>query len=144
MHILQVIITVQLEINSYTIMQKWTAPKTFWCIRMTKLVKIGSSKENCLSVSVLGKQHKLLGVSILENNLKNICGKTVYNEVMGLLQEWNCVNIIRSMVFDTTSYISGPYLDACVTFQKSLGKPIFRLACRHLYYSCYLLKFLVF
>ena len=80
----------------------------------------GTLKEKCLSVSDSGKEHKLLGVPSLSNNLRNIC-----EEVMNLLKKWNCVNNIYGMVFDTTSCNTGHFSGACVTFQKWIGKPIF-------------------
>ena len=91
-----------------------------------------NSKEKRLSVSVSGKKHKLLGVpSLGRGSLKKIYGQTVCNRVMEELQKWKCVNSIKGMVFDTTRTNTGVHTGACVTFQKSLGKPIFWLACRH-------------
>ena len=79
-----------------------------------------------------GKKHKLLGVpSLGRGSLKKNYGQTVCNRVMEELQKWKCVNSIKEMVFDTTPTNTGVHTGACVTFQKSLGKPIFWLACRH-------------
>ena len=50
---------------------------------------------------------------------------------MDELQKLKCVNSINGMVFDTTRTNTGVHTGACVTFQKSLGKPIFWLAFRH-------------
>ena len=65
-------------------------------------------REKRLLVSVLGKKkHKILGVPSLGNNLQNIYGKRVCEEVMNLLEKWNCVNNIYGMVFDTTCCNTG-------------------------------------
>ena len=50
---------------------------------------------------------------------------------MDKLQKWKCVNSINGMVFDTTRTNTAVHTGACVTFQKSLGNPIFWVACRH-------------
>ena len=64
-------------------------------------------------------------------SLKKNYGQTVCNTVMDKLQKWKCLNSINGIVFDTTHNNTGVHTGACVTFQKSLGKPIFWLACRH-------------
>ena len=50
----------------------------------------GTLKVKRLSVSLSGNEHKLLEVSSLDNNLQNIYGKRVCEEVMNLLKKWNC------------------------------------------------------
>ena len=85
----------------------------------------GTLKQKRLSVSIPGKEHKRLGLPSLGKNLQNIYGKRVCEEVMNLLQKWNCVNNIYSMVFDTTSCNTGHFSGDCGIFQKYLGKSIF-------------------
>ena len=121
------------EVSSI-IRQEWTAPKNLlvhWDDKTDQTLD-GTSKEKRLSVSVSGKENKVLGVpSLGKKSLRNIYGKRVCEEVTKLLKDWNCVNNIYGMVFDTTSSNTGRLSGACVTFQKYIGKPIFWLACRH-------------
>ena len=63
--------------NSSTIKKNWAAPRNLlvhWDDKTSQTLD-GSSTEKRLSVSVSGKQHKLLGVSSLGVNLKNIYGE---------------------------------------------------------------------
>ena len=48
----------------------------------------------------------LLKFSLLDKKLNDLHCKTACNKLFGFLQEWNCVNSIIGMVFDTTSFIA--------------------------------------
>lgn len=51
--------------------------------------------------------------------------------VLQLLQEWNLVDRITAMGFDTTSTNTGVFRGACVLLEEKLGRELLWLACRH-------------
>ena len=69
-------------------MQNWTDSKNLLVHLDHKINPTldGILKEKRLSVFVSGKEHKLLGLPSLGNNLQNIYGKIVCEEVMNLLK----------------------------------------------------------
>jgi len=48
-----------------------------------------------------------------------------------LLLDWECVESIRTMVFDTTSVNTGHLSAACITIQTKIGRQLLWCPCRH-------------
>ena len=58
-------------------------------------------------------------------------GKLIGKRVYEALQEWDCVEKIKAMSFDTTSANTGHLSAACIKIQENLNKALIWLACRH-------------
>ena len=67
----------------------------------------GILKEKRLSVSVSGKEHKLLGIASLRKNLRNIYGERVCVEVMNLLKDGTVLTSFRIWFLTLQASIQG-------------------------------------
>ncbi|KAK3924257.1 Putative gustatory receptor 36b, partial [Frankliniella fusca] len=88
----------------------------------------GDVKADRLPVAVSGKgTEKLLGIPELAHG----SGECIATAVVTLLTEWNLLEHIIGLVFDTTSTNSGRWGGACVLIQQKLSMDLLELACRH-------------
>lgn len=88
------------------------------------------SKESVdrLAVLVSGEGvMKLLGVPKLTRGT----GEEQANAIFQLLNEWNIVNRVNFMCFDTTASNTGIKRGACTILQQKIGRNLLGLACRH-------------
>jgi len=70
---------------------------------------------------------KLLGVPRLPNGTGQAQATAVFN----LIQDWNRVDRVKCMSFDTTASNTGVHASTCVLLEEKLGKDLVSLACRH-------------
>uniref|UniRef100_A0A2S2PCY9 Uncharacterized protein n=1 Tax=Schizaphis graminum TaxID=13262 RepID=A0A2S2PCY9_SCHGA len=70
---------------------------------------------------------KLLGVPKIPNGT----GEAQATAVFELLEEWNLIERIHFMSFDTTASNSGVKAGACVLLEKKIKRDLLSLACRH-------------
>lgn len=89
---------------------------------------VGSGKCERTAILVTGKDiEKLLGVPKSDDST----GETQATVVFEKLKEWNLLNDVTSMCFDTTASNTGVRAGACVLLEKKLGRKMLHLACRH-------------
>lgn len=96
----------------------------------SKFITNGSSIESSdrLAVIVSGVGvTKILGIPKIESST----GIDQANAVYDLIVQWNLVNNIKSMGFDTTPSNSGHLSGACAILEKKMKKSLLGLACRH-------------
>ena len=74
---------------------------------------------------------KLLGVPALPHKSTEYAGTLVSEVTYNALNEWECVNAAKGMVFDTTTSNTGHKTAACVAVQTKLERPLLWFACRH-------------
>ncbi|CAH0550650.1 unnamed protein product [Brassicogethes aeneus] len=70
---------------------------------------------------------KLLGVPRLSSGT----GIMAANAVENLLRDWNLVDKVQAMCFDTTSVNTGTKNGCCVLLEEKIGRDLLWLACRH-------------
>lgn len=93
---------------------------------MTDLV--GHKKVDRLPVIVTGADNEqLLGVPKLNSST----GEEQANAVVELLKEWDIMDYVSGICFDTTASNTGRLSGACKRIEDQLGKPLLYLACRH-------------
>lgn len=88
----------------------------------------GNEKVDRLPVVIsqnVGSQ--LLGVPRIINGSGIAMATAVYE----LLVEWNALEDLTTMCFDTTSTNTGHLNGACVLLEQMLGRSLLALACRH-------------
>ena len=111
---------------------KFVAPKHSTLHWDGKLVPdINKQNKERLGVLVSGmpdfEESKLLGVPVITNST----GEEQANATFGLAREWELIDQVRALVFDTTASNSGWRIGACVKLEALLQKKLFMLACRH-------------
>jgi len=74
---------------------------------------------------------KLLGAPELPLHKDTGFGPKLANLTQGLLEQWNCADNIKAMVFDTTSANTGHLSAACISIQEKLGRQLLWCPCRH-------------
>jgi hypothetical protein len=81
-----------------------------------------------LAVLVSGEgTMKLLGVPKIHNSTGEAQATAVFN----LIQEWNLIDRVRLMSFDTTASNTGLKSGACVLLEQNLNRNLVSLPCRH-------------
>jgi len=80
-----------------------------------------------LLFSIENGETKLLGILKLTSGT----GQAAANAIHKQLQSWKCESIIIGMCFDTTAVNTGRLNGACMNVEKSLGRSLLWLACRH-------------
>jgi hypothetical protein len=89
---------------------------------------VGHGKVERLPVLVSGDgEEKLLGVPKLEAGT----GQNVADAVYDLLFEWNVLDNVKALGFDTTSVNTGKFKGACTLLEQKIGHDMLWLACRH-------------
>ena len=63
------------------------------------------------------------------------CGEVQAEAVMEQIKEWEVVENIVALVFDTTASNTGRYRGATIRLQKLLDRPVFFLGCKHYVYE---------
>ena len=71
--------------------------------------------------------NKLLDIPELPSSSEKARAQAVTN----CLQVWDVASNVKAMYFDTTSSNTGKKSDACTLIEKSLGKNLLFLPCRH-------------
>ncbi|XP_063974411.1 uncharacterized protein LOC135161076 [Diachasmimorpha longicaudata] len=85
-------------------------------------------KADRLSVLVSGHEwSQLLGVPRLERGT----GYTQAEAVHRLLKEWDLLDDVCTMVFDTTASNTGAFNGACILLEQLVGRDLLHLPCRH-------------
>lgn len=75
---------------------------------------------------------KLLGVPVIVQGQEKLkFGEKVATSTKHLLEDWQCADNVKAMVFDTTASNTGLWTAACVKIQEVLGRELLWLACRH-------------
>lgn len=88
----------------------------------------GKGNVNRTSVVVSSTQiMKLLGVPISLSG----CGNDEVQSVFNTLQDWELIDNIKGMCFDTTASNSGIHKGACTMLEKRLDRRLYCFACRH-------------
>ena len=67
---------------------------------------------------------KLLGVPPIPTERIEKTGPLIAEATYILLQKWNCVKCIQTMVFDTTSVNTGHVTAACISIQEQLNRQL--------------------
>lgn len=74
---------------------------------------------------------KLLGTRSYAPGTDAKSGDIISSLTLDLMEEWQCVDSIVNMVFDTTASHTGHLSAACVAIQNKLDRPLLWSACRH-------------
>ena len=74
---------------------------------------------------------KLLGAPELPSHKVTGFGPKLANLTQDLLHQWNCMDNIRAMVFDTTAANTGHLSAACISVQERLGRQLLWCPSRH-------------
>lgn len=89
---------------------------------------VGKEKVERLPVLITADGiEKLLGVAKLHSGT----GKAQADAVVDLLRQWNIVEHVSGMSFDTTASNTSLKIGACSIIEKTLGRELLWLACRH-------------
>ena len=92
----------------------------------------GVGVEERLPVLVSGLNGvKLLGVPVVKFVKGEKAGPKIAQATYDLLDQWQCKDNVKCMVFDTTSVNTGAISAGCISLQTSLNKKLLWLACRH-------------
>lgn len=87
-----------------------------------------NAKQERISIVVTGKStERLLGIPALED----VSGENIAAVAEDKVFEWNLLENIAGISFDTASINTGRYNGACILLQKKLKKNLLWLACRH-------------
>ena len=91
------------------------------------------TKIECLPV--LGSDsvdtEKLLGVAKLQVGVESgTAGKHIAEAAVNYVKEWNLLELIATMHFDTTNTNTGKHTGACINIQDIIGRPLLYMACR--------------
>lgn len=101
------------------ITSKWTPPTHLvlhWDGKLIMETLDGYKKEERLPVLVSGSGvTKLLGVPALTKQPKQKAGEIISESTVSLLEEWNCKQNVKGMVFDTTASNTGHKTAGCVS-----------------------------
>lgn len=90
------------------------------------------TKKFCLAILVsCGSKDQILGVPMLKSGR----GCDEADAVVAALREWNLIDHVVAMCFDTTSSNSGRNGGACVLIEGQIGKDLLHFACRHHVYE---------
>ena len=95
-----------------------------------KLLPSLRQKESDERLAILvssGDEEQLLGVPVLENSM----GVTQSEAICEALEEWGVSKKIEAICFDTTPANTGRHSGTCTLVEKSLGRNLLYLACRH-------------
>lgn len=79
---------------------------------------------------------KLLGVPKIQNGTGSMQAAAVYNA----LEDWNVLENVKGMCFDTTSSNTGSRQGACTILEKMLNRSLLYFACRHHVYELIISK----
>lgn len=93
-----------------------------------------TGKENVERLAVVVSQEsgmQLLGIPKIENATGEVMAESVYLA----LADWNAIDDIAAVSFDTTNSNSGPNNGAIALLERKLGKTLLKLACRHHVYE---------
>lgn len=71
--------------------------------------------------------NQLLGVPRLERGTGQLQANAVHN----CLKEWDVIDDVRAMVFDTTASNTGPISGTCTLLEEFIGRDLLHLAWRH-------------
>jgi hypothetical protein len=98
----------------------------------SKLIsEVSGGYKDRLAILVSGvptaREGKLLAVPEIPDSTGASQAKAVYSA----LTDWNCIENVNGIVFDTTASNSGWMKGACVNIEEKLGKKQLWLACRH-------------
>ena len=73
---------------------------------------------------------KLLGVAMLQLGVESgTAGKHLAEAAINYVKEWNLLELIATMHFDTTNTNMGKYTGACIKLQDLIGRPLLWVAC---------------
>ena len=74
---------------------------------------------------------KLLGVAKLQVGVESgTAGKHIAEAAVNYVKEWNLLELIATMHFDTTNTNTGKLTGACIELQDIIGHPLLWVACR--------------
>ena len=103
-----------------------------WDGKLMKSLQVAGETQERLPVLVSGIHGvKLLGVPIVEGAKGEKVGPLIAMATVNLLNEWNCSNNVKAMVFDTTSSNTGKLTAACISIQNRLERELLWLPCKH-------------
>lgn len=74
---------------------------------------------------------KLLGIPVIQDST----GSSQHNAVVQLLGEWDILDKVIGLVFDTTSSNTGRFKGSATAIETTLKKAVMWLACRHHVYE---------
>ena len=73
---------------------------------------------------------KLLGVAMLQLGVESgTAGKHLAEAAINYVKEWNLLELIATMHFDTTNTNMGKHTGACIKLQDLIGRPLLWVAC---------------
>ena len=74
---------------------------------------------------------KLLGVAKLQVGVKSeTAGKNITEAAVNYVKEWNLLELIDTMHFDTTNTNMGKHTGACIKLQDIIGHPLLWVVCQ--------------
>ena len=113
----------------------WTPPlvaSIHWDGKLMETLGNESSFEERLPILLSGVGGvKLLGVPKLPHKNDTKMGPKIAGAALKLVEEWECDENVKAMVFDTTSANTGALTAGCISMQNVLNKELLWLACRH-------------
>lgn len=99
-----------------------------------KLMKDVTRRKNVDRLPILLSQES--GVKLLKvPKIDDGTGATQAEAVFEVLTEWNAVDDVTAMCFDTTPADTGQFNGACAILEMKLGRDLLKLACRHHVYE---------
>jgi hypothetical protein len=114
---------------------QWTPPPLctlHWDGKLTHTLTNVRETEELLTVVVGNSTDmKLLGVPGYMKKTDEATGTIIARLTFKLLQEWNCINEIVNLAFDTTASNTGHISAACICIQLKLQRPLLWSGCRH-------------
>ena len=73
---------------------------------------------------------KLLGVAKLQVGVElGAVGKYIAEAAVNYVKEWNLLELIATMHFDTTNTNTGKHTGACIKLQDIIGRPLLWVVC---------------
>lgn len=67
--------------------------------------------------------------------MPNSTGSSQHDAVVNLLKEWKAIDNVIGLVFDTTASNTGRIKGSATAIQKTMGRSLLWLACRHHIYE---------
>ena len=72
-----------------------------------------------------------MGVPAVPKGSREKASDLISNATVELLQQWDCINNVSGMVFDTTSANTGCRTAACIALQQDVNRFLLWFTCRH-------------
>ena len=116
------------------IKDEWTPPSiatVHWGGKQLPFLMSDSCEERLAILLGCSADTKLIGVAAYPPGSDQKAGTLISERTINYLKDWDCVESVVNMCFDTTPANTGHLTAACISIQDGLDKAMLWSACRH-------------